>query len=256
MLSFILECGISTGREQTRAAHCGSGSTCQKSGLSYTFRSRPRSRPSFSITSTRRTTRTNKSLPARLRHTGDQSIQRGFAERQPRAAKLAPITAAAAAERAAIRPHRVGLASRGNCARPAPMRVSLSIQRGARRILLHRLLLALIALFSCFLRHKSYFVRRRRPRLLVLDYEEEDEDEILLRRSRGFHRGLRASFASASGKPISFNKSSASASVRALVTIVTSMPCVPLDLVQLDLRENRLIRDAEGIVAAAVKFAG
>ena len=39
-----------------------------------------------------------------------------------------------------------------------------------------------------------------------------------------------ASFASANGKPISFNKSSACVSFGALVTIVMSMPCVRLIL--------------------------
>src|SRR6185437_9970303 len=71
-----------------------------------------------SITKTRRRTRTNQSLPARLRHTRNQSVQRGFAERQSGTTELPPITASASAERAAV--DQAGwLASRGSFASPA-----------------------------------------------------------------------------------------------------------------------------------------
>src|SRR6185312_1126644 len=84
--------------------------------------------------------------------------------------------------------------------------VALRFQFGADGgVFLHRLLLALVALFPCFLRHKILYCFASVAALGV-------------------------SFASASGKPIIFNRSNASASVFALVTMVTSMPCVRLIL--------------------------
>src|SRR6187399_910640 len=41
-------------------------------------------------------------LPARFHYSGDQTIQRGFAERQPRATELAHVGVATAAHRAAV----------------------------------------------------------------------------------------------------------------------------------------------------------
>src|SRR5215472_19316142 len=76
MLSFILECGISTAGSNARCA----------------LRIRVNMSEIGSIIK----------LPARLGHTGNQAIQRGFAERQTRATELAPISAAASAERAAV----------------------------------------------------------------------------------------------------------------------------------------------------------
>src|ERR1700754_1711621 len=76
MLSFILECGISTAGSNARCA----------------LRMRVNMSEIGSIIK----------LPACLRHTGNQSVQRSLAERQTRAAELAPITAPASAERAAV----------------------------------------------------------------------------------------------------------------------------------------------------------
>src|SRR6185437_11545432 len=147
MLSFILECGISTAGSNARCA----------------LRIRVNMSEIGSIIK----------LPARLCHTGDQSIQRGFAERQPRAAKLPPITTAAAAERAAVDDARRARVTRQ--LRQAGV-VAFRFQFGAERgVFLHRLLLALIALFPCFLRHKIYLA--------------------------SVATALGASFASANGKP-------------------------------------------------------
>src|SRR5215469_4133035 len=76
MLSFIFECGISTAGSNARCA----------------LRIRVNMSEIGSIIK----------LPARFGHTGDQAVQRGFAKRQTRTAELAPIAAAASAERTAV----------------------------------------------------------------------------------------------------------------------------------------------------------
>src|ERR1044071_5382700 len=128
MLSFILECGTSTAGSNARCA----------------LRIRVNMSEIGSIIK----------LPACLRHTRNQSIQRGFAERQPRAAELAPITTTATAERAAV-DHARGAGVTGQLRQTSVIafRFQLSADGG---VFLHRLLLALIALFPCFLRHKIY----------------------------------------------------------------------------------------------------
>src|SRR4051812_1851783 len=119
MLSFILECGISTAGSNARCA----------------LRIRVNMSEIGSIIK----------LPARLRHTGDQSIQCGFAERQPRTTELPPITTAASAERATV--HHAGRARVTRQFRQAGV-IALRFQLGTDGgILLHRLLLALVALF-------------------------------------------------------------------------------------------------------------
>src|SRR5690606_14343903 len=100
------------------------------------------------------------------------------------------ICAAAAAHRAAI--HHAGGA---RVTRQFLQRgvILLLFQFGAQRgVFLHRFGLALIALQPCFLSHTTYF--------------------------------------SANGIPIIFNSSNASSLLRALVTIVMSMPCCRLIL--------------------------
>src|SRR5215469_254866 len=119
MLSFILECGISTAGSNARCA----------------LRIRVNISEIGSIIN----------LPARLRHTRNQSIQRGFAEGQTRATELAPVATAAAAERAAI--HHTRWAGVTRQLRQTGV-VAFRLQFGAERgEFLHRLLLALIALF-------------------------------------------------------------------------------------------------------------
>src|SRR6266850_8578318 len=76
MLSFILECGISTAGSNARWA----------------LRIRVNISEIGSIIK----------LPARFGHTGNQAIQRRFAERQPRAAELPPVTPAASAHRTTV----------------------------------------------------------------------------------------------------------------------------------------------------------
>src|SRR5437763_1324496 len=117
MLSFILECGISTAGSNARCA----------------LRIRVNMSEIGSIIK----------LPARLRHTRDQSIQCGFAEGQPRAAKLPPIAAAASAERAAVdHARRARVTRQLRQAGVIAFRLQFSAERG---VFLHRLLLALIA---------------------------------------------------------------------------------------------------------------
>src|SRR4051794_9688417 len=118
MLSFILECGISTAGSNARCA----------------LRIRVNMSEIGSIIK----------LPTRLRHTRNQSVQRRFAERQTRTTELAPITAAASAERAAI--HQAGWARVARQLRQSDV-VAFRFQFGADRgVFLHRFRLALIAL--------------------------------------------------------------------------------------------------------------
>src|ERR1051325_1401320 len=131
MLSFILECGISTAGNSARCA----------------LRIRVNMSEIGSIIK----------LPACLRHTGNQSVQRGFAERQTRTTELAPITAAASAERTAIDQTRwAGVTRQFRQTGVIAFRFQFSAERG---VFFHCLLLALIALFPCFLRHKIILLR-------------------------------------------------------------------------------------------------
>src|ERR1035437_6077563 len=132
-----------------------------------------------------------KILPAGFRHTGNQTVQCGFTEGHARHPELAEEPPAAAAHRAPV--DQPGWAGVTRQLRQAGV-VALGLQFGAERgVFFHRLRLALVALQPCFFSHiKNYF--------------------------------------SANGKPMSFSKSSASALVGAVVTIVMSMPCVRLIL--------------------------
>src|ERR1017187_3186520 len=130
-------------------------------------------------------------LPAGFHNAGDQTVQRGLPEGEARRGELAQITAPAAAGRAAVhQPRWAGVARQ---LRETGV-VAPGLQfRADRGVFFYRFSFALVALNPCFLGHKIYYF-------------------------------------SASGKPMSFSKSSASASLRALVTTVTSIPCVRLIL--------------------------
>src|SRR5581483_1662330 len=207
MLSFILECGTSTAGSNARCA----------------LRIRVNMSEIGSIII----------LPARLRHTGNQTIQRRFAERQPRAAELPPVTPAASAHGATVhQPRWARVARQLREARVITLRLQFGAERG---VFFHRLGFALVALFPCFLRHKKcslfrlmfLFGRRLRRFLRFRQREAHHLQEIQrlgvgprARHDRHVH-ALRA-----------------------------------LDLVQLDFREDGLVRDAEGIIAATVELAG
>src|SRR5215469_3170461 len=115
ILSFILECGISTAGNNARCA----------------LRIRVNISEIGSIIK----------LPARLRHTRNQSIQRRFAEGQTRATELAPITTTATAERAAVHhPRWAGVTRQLRQTGVVAFRLQLGSECG---VFLHRILLAL-----------------------------------------------------------------------------------------------------------------
>src|SRR5258708_17312723 len=133
MLSFILECGISTAGNCTRLA----------------LRMRVSMSEMVSVIK----------LPTGLGHAGDQPVQRGLAESQPRAIELAQIAAAAAAHRAPI--HHSG---RAGVAREFGETgvIALGLQfRAQGGVFLDRFDLFLVAFFpGCFCL-KIIFLRRR-----------------------------------------------------------------------------------------------
>src|ERR1039457_2191205 len=130
-------------------------------------------------------------LPTGLRYSRNESVQRGFAERQSRHPELAPVATAAAAHRAAV--HHARGAGVARQLRQTGV-VALRLQFGADRgVFFHRFFFAVVPLYPCFLGHnKNYF--------------------------------------SANGKPSIFSRSSPSSLVGAVVTIVMSMPCCRLIL--------------------------
>src|SRR5262245_59396104 len=94
-------------------------------------------------------------LPACFGHTRNQTVQRGFAERQTRHTELADVSVTATADGAAVhQPGWAGVTRQLGEARVITLGLQFSTHRG---ILLHRRRLALVALKPCFLRHKIYF---------------------------------------------------------------------------------------------------
>src|ERR1700722_4986031 len=118
MLSFILECGISTVGNCTRPA----------------LRIRVNISEIVSVIN----------LPACFGHTGNQPVQCGFAESQARAAELAHIAVTTSAHRATVyHARRAGVARQLR----QPSVIALGLQFGAQSLVfLNSLLLLLIAL--------------------------------------------------------------------------------------------------------------
>src|SRR4030095_8748506 len=100
-------------------------------------------------------------LPARFRHSRDQSGQRGFTEREARAIELADIAMTPPAHRAAIHQARWTRVAR-QLGQPGVILLCLQL-RPERGVLLHRLLLALVALKPCFFSHITFLRRTACP---------------------------------------------------------------------------------------------